>query len=112
MFVLYDTANPIIAPFLHTLPRHDSLTISLAAEPHLGARPVAHAGRLYLDDIGAHVAQQHAAERAGHDLADIEDSNIGKWKIHASAMPSRSEENTSELQSRMRISYVVLFFKK
>ena len=33
------------------------------------------AGRLHLDHVGAHVAEQHAAERAGHDLGHVDDAD-------------------------------------
>src|SRR3546814_17426404 len=48
---------------------------TLEAEPHRGARLVAHAGRLDLDDIGAHVAQQHAAERADRKSTRLNSSH-------------------------------------
>src|SRR3546814_1641880 len=35
-----------------------------------------------------------------------------QWPCSASAASARSEEHTSELQSLMRISYAVFFFKK
>src|SRR3546814_6453120 len=36
----------------------------------------------------------------------------GRWRRSASALPVRSEEHTSELQSLMRISYAVFCLKK
>ncbi len=31
--------------------------------------------RLHLDDVGAHVAEQHAAEGTGHDLGQVDDAD-------------------------------------
>ena len=41
---------------------------ALAQAERLEAAPRLADGRLDLDDVGAHVGQQHAAERAGDDL--------------------------------------------
>ena len=56
---------------------------ALEAKTHRTARLVALAGRLDLDDVGAHVAEQHAAERPRHHLADVEDLEMRKRKRHA-----------------------------
>lgn len=48
------------------------------------AQGVACAGRLDLDDVGAHVGQQHAAERAGGHVADFDDAYAceGGFLVH------------------------------
>src|SRR5438477_207067 len=46
--------------------------LALQAEAHRMPRRIAEPGRLDLDHIGAHVAEEHTRERAGHDLGDIE----------------------------------------
>ena len=45
---------------------------ALQLEAHRAARLVAAVGRLDLDDVRTHVAQQHGAERPRHHLADVE----------------------------------------
>ena len=42
-------------------------------------RIVAVVGRLDLDDVGAHVAQHHGAERTGEDTGEIDDADSGEW---------------------------------
>ena len=42
-----------------------------------GAGVVAGAGRLHLDDLGAHVAEHHGAERPGQDAREIEHARAG-----------------------------------
>src|SRR5690606_16767624 len=42
------------------------------------AQRVAAVGILDLDDIGAHVREQHAAERACGDVADLDHANAGE----------------------------------
>src|SRR3546814_9623721 len=64
--------------------------------------------------------QRHAAMRADADLVaarDDQQPGLPRRRIKRAdqrlALPGeRSEEHTSELQSLMRISYTVLFFKK
>src|SRR3546814_9053921 len=57
--------------------------------------------------------EQYVAALAPEDRAALRDGVHGGLKVvTASALPDRSEENTSELQSLMRISYVVFCLKK
>ena len=43
-----------------------------------GAGVVAGAGRLDLDDVGAHVAEHHGAQRASEDAREIDDAQAGE----------------------------------
>ena len=58
--------------------------LALEFEAHGAAGLITHARCFDLDHVGAHVAQQHAAIGAGHDLADVEYADSGKWKSHCS----------------------------
>ena len=42
-------------------------------------------GRLDLDDVGAHVAQHHGAERAGEDTGEIKHPNAGERTLRLRA---------------------------
>ena len=55
--------------------------IALELEAHGAAGLVAAVGRLDLDHVGAHVAQQHGAERPGHHLADVEHPHAGERQV-------------------------------
>ena len=59
----------------------DPLAFGAVDEGAVGAAPLSHAGTLDLDDLGAHVGQDHGAEGAGHDVGDIQhpESVEGKW---------------------------------
>ena len=48
-------------------------SVSRTATAAAIAEAVAAVGRLDLDHVGAHVGQQHPAERAGGDLAELDD---------------------------------------
>ncbi len=41
----------------------------------LMAHRIALAGRFHLDDVGAHIGEQHRAERAGEDAGEVENAN-------------------------------------
>jgi hypothetical protein len=43
------------------------------------AHRVAAAGVLHLDDLGAEVAEQLAAERAGQQLAELDHAQVAQW---------------------------------
>src|SRR3546814_7639757 len=51
-------------------------------------------------------------EEAGDEDVEAEDDQEGPVEGEAVAVPVRSEEHTSELQSLMRISYAVFCLKK
>ena len=44
--------------------------------PHVALR------RLDLDDVGAHVAEQRAGERAGDEIRELDDANSSEWFWH------------------------------
>ena len=50
----------------------------LIARLAIAARVVAAGQLLDLDDVGAHVGEQHAARRARHDLRELEHAHAGE----------------------------------
>src|SRR5690606_40618543 len=51
-------------------------------ETHGFSGLIADTGGFYFDYVRAHIAKQHAAEGASHDLADVKDADGGERKIH------------------------------
>ena len=56
--------------------------------------------RLDLDDVGAQIGQLHRAERAGHDLAEVEDADAGKGAGHVTMSRIVSEPTTTFTESK------------
>src|SRR3546814_8213505 len=94
---------------------------------------------IYLDHLGAVVAEEHRGHRTGEEVGDVDHLNAGErqggrvrgvgghgvvlafrggmararyWPNPDARSNAKSEEHTSELQSLMRISYAVLCLKK
>jgi hypothetical protein len=64
---------------LVSIQRQEAGTVlALETKTHRMTRRVADLGRLDLDDIGAHVTQQHAAEWPRHDLRNIQYADAGQ----------------------------------
>src|SRR3546814_6406729 len=75
--------------------------------------------RIHIGRYGQHLAQRLAAAFDGSRSAHVDDGHVGKpvlshdlGKGAGTAIGTRSEEHTSELQSLMRISYTDLRLQK
>ena len=50
-------------------------------------------GAVDADDLGAHVGEQHGAERAGADAGDLDDAVPGQRSGHVALLRARSLSN-------------------
>src|SRR3712207_7435682 len=96
-FFFNDTATTEI----YTLSLHDALPIF--------AQRVRLPGRLDLDDLGAHVAEQPAGERAGEQHPELDDA-YPRERARASRVADR--KSTRLNSSHANISYAVFCLKK
>src|SRR3546814_1552948 len=98
------TASTTIYTYLHTLSLHDALPISVSSGNPASAENLKPVGNLFRGITGT-FRQEWKRFAMGGTIGTVIGTLPG-------AGSTRSEENTSELQSLMRISYAALCLKK
>src|SRR3546814_2713148 len=109
VFFFNGTATTEIYTYRHTLSRHDARPscehlVSITGLDISTASDLIEATQ----DVGAFVQLSGVLKRTAVKLSKI----CNDLRLLSSGPRARSEENTSELQSLMRISYAVLCLKK
>src|SRR3546814_3465393 len=102
------TATNEIYTYRHTLSLHDALPSSVH-EIARGQRGAAQKFRMPLVDHA--LAELRGQKRDAGFFDELQQHPAGHCAVRAGADDERSEEHTSELQSLMRISYVVFCLK-
>src|SRR3546814_4305120 len=105
-FVLKHPATTTLYPYCHTLSLHYALPIFLIGGEQRGEALVLAGTGDFLDARGVARGRAHA------ELAFLERCGVRARGGQRAGGQFRSEEQTSELQSLMRISYAVFCLKK